>query len=71
MPASRGMESLDVGLYTSSTVALEVGTGKLAWHYAHAPEVASFPKPDITVERIAALVDYDLTTLLAAARTAS
>jgi FMN phosphatase YigB (HAD superfamily) len=40
-------------------------------HYAHAPEVATYPKPDITIERIAALVDYDLTTLLAAARTAS
>jgi FMN phosphatase YigB (HAD superfamily) len=39
-------------------------------HYAHAPEVATYPKPDITIERIAALVDYDLTTLLAAARSA-
>jgi alcohol dehydrogenase (cytochrome c) len=37
MPASRGMGSLDVALYTSSTVALDVRTGKLAWHYAHAP----------------------------------
>ena len=40
-------------------------------HYAHAPEVATFPQPDITIERIAALVDYDLTALLAAARTPS
>jgi FMN phosphatase YigB (HAD superfamily) len=39
-------------------------------HYAYAPEVATYPKPDITIERIAALVDYDLTTLLAAARSA-
>jgi alcohol dehydrogenase (cytochrome c) len=37
MPASRGMASRDVGLYTSSTVALDASTGKLAWHYAHAP----------------------------------
>jgi FMN phosphatase YigB (HAD superfamily) len=37
-------------------------------HYAHATEVAAYPKPDITIERIAALVDYDLTTLLAAAQ---
>jgi FMN phosphatase YigB (HAD superfamily) len=39
-------------------------------HYAYAPEVATYPKPDITIERIADLVDYDLTTLLAAARSA-
>jgi FMN phosphatase YigB (HAD superfamily) len=39
-------------------------------HYAHAPEVATYPTPDITIERIAALVDYDLTTLLAAAQSA-
>jgi PQQ-dependent dehydrogenase (methanol/ethanol family) len=37
MPASRGMGSRDVGLYTNSTVALDASTGKLAWHYAHAP----------------------------------
>jgi alcohol dehydrogenase (cytochrome c) len=37
MPASRGMGSHDVGLYTNSTVALDAGTGKIAWHYAHAP----------------------------------
>jgi FMN phosphatase YigB (HAD superfamily) len=39
-------------------------------HYAHAPEVATYPKPDITIERIAAFVDYDLTTLWAAAQSA-
>jgi len=37
MPASRGMGSHDVGLYTNSTVALDAATGKVAWHYAHAP----------------------------------
>jgi len=37
MPASRGMGSRDVGLYTNSTVAIDAATGKLAWHYAHAP----------------------------------
>ena len=37
MPASRGMTTLDKALYTSSTVALDADTGKLAWHYQHAP----------------------------------
>ena len=37
MPASRGMAGTDAGLYTSSTVALDAGTGELAWHYQHAP----------------------------------
>jgi alcohol dehydrogenase (cytochrome c) len=37
MPASRGMGSRDVGLYTNSTVAIDASTGTLAWHYAHAP----------------------------------
>jgi len=36
-------------------------------HYAHDPEVATHPRPDITVERIAALRDYDLPALLRAA----
>jgi len=33
-------------------------------HYAHADDVASYPKPDITIERIGDLVGYDLPTLL-------
>ena len=37
MPASRGMHTNDVALYTSSTLALNATTGALAWHYAHAP----------------------------------
>jgi FMN phosphatase YigB (HAD superfamily) len=40
-------------------------------HYAHASEVATYPRPDVTIERIAALVDYDLPGLLAAAQTGS
>jgi hypothetical protein len=37
-------------------------------HYALAPEVASFPSPDITLERIGDFCDCDLSRLLAAAR---
>jgi hypothetical protein len=37
-------------------------------HYALAPEVATFPAPDITLNRIGELCDYDLPRLLAAAR---
>jgi hypothetical protein len=33
-------------------------------HYAHSADVASYPPPDITVERIGDLVEYDLATLL-------
>ncbi len=33
-------------------------------HYAHAPDVGSYPAPDITIERIGCLVDYDLPALL-------
>jgi alcohol dehydrogenase (cytochrome c) len=53
MPASRGMGTLDVALYTSSTVALDAATGKLAWHYAHAPGEAL--DLDVVFERV--LVD--------------
>ncbi|MEQ1908518.1 MAG: PQQ-binding-like beta-propeller repeat protein [Vicinamibacterales bacterium] len=37
MPASRGTTVFDAALYTSSTLALNVDTGSLAWHYQHAP----------------------------------
>ena len=37
MPVSRGMSSRDAALYTSSTVALDVATGKLKWYYQHSP----------------------------------
>ncbi|HUQ52002.1 MAG TPA: PQQ-binding-like beta-propeller repeat protein, partial [Gammaproteobacteria bacterium] len=53
MPVSRGMSSRDVGLYTNSTVAIDASTGKLAWHYAHAPGEAL--DLDVVFERV--LVD--------------
>jgi alcohol dehydrogenase (cytochrome c) len=53
MPVSRGMYTLDKALYTSSTVALDVDTGKLAWYYSHAPGEAL--DLDIVFERV--LVD--------------
>jgi alcohol dehydrogenase (cytochrome c) len=53
MPASRGTGGRDVGLYTNSTVALNASTGKLAWHYAHAPGEAL--DLDVVFERV--LVD--------------
>jgi alcohol dehydrogenase (cytochrome c) len=53
MPVSRGMYTLDKALYTSSTVAIDVDTGKLAWHYSHAPGEAL--DLDIVFERV--LVD--------------
>jgi len=37
MPASRGMKTDDAALYSSSTLALDASTGKLAWYYQHAP----------------------------------
>ncbi len=37
VPASRGMTVLDKALYTSSTLALNPDTGKLAWYFQHAP----------------------------------
>jgi glucose dehydrogenase len=37
MPASRGNSSLDRALYTSSTLALDPGTGALKWYFQHAP----------------------------------
>ena len=37
MPISRGMSVKDDALYTNSTLALDVDTGKLAWYFQHAP----------------------------------
>jgi alcohol dehydrogenase (cytochrome c) len=37
MPASRGMKTEDAALYSSSTLALDASTGRLAWYYQHAP----------------------------------
>jgi alcohol dehydrogenase (cytochrome c) len=53
MPASRGMHTNDVALYTSSTLALNATTGELKWHYAHAPGEAF--DLDVVFERV--LVD--------------
>ena len=55
VPASRGMTALDKALYTSSTVALNPDTGKLAWHFQHAPGEAL--DLDEVFERV--LVDLD------------
>jgi alcohol dehydrogenase (cytochrome c) len=53
MPASRGMSTLDQGLYSNSTVALDAGSGQLVWHYQHAPGEAL--DLDVNFERV--LVD--------------
>jgi alcohol dehydrogenase (cytochrome c) len=53
MAVSRGMYGLDKALYTSSTVALDANTGRLAWHFQHAPGEAL--DLDIVFERV--LVD--------------
>ena len=52
MPISRGMVN-DDALYSSSTLALDVDTGKLAWHFQHAPGEAL--DLDVVFERV--LVD--------------
>jgi alcohol dehydrogenase (cytochrome c) len=36
-PASRHMSIFDEGLYTNATVAVDVETGALRWHYQHVP----------------------------------
>ena len=53
MPVSRGMDTLEKALYTSSTLALDVDTGKLAWYFSHAPGEAL--DLDVVFERV--LVD--------------
>ncbi len=50
MPASRGMKTEDVALYSSSTVALDATTGELAWYYSHAPGEAF--DLDVVFERL-------------------
>ena len=35
--ASRGLSTSAATLYANSTLALEVGTGRIAWHFAHVP----------------------------------
>jgi alcohol dehydrogenase (cytochrome c) len=60
MPISRGMSIKDDALFTSSTLALNVDTGKLAWHFQHAP--AESLDLDIVFERL--LVDDENQNLL-------
>jgi alcohol dehydrogenase (cytochrome c) len=52
MPVSRGLDALEKALYTSSTLALDLDTGKLAWHYSHAPSEAL--DLDVVFERVLA-----------------
>ena len=44
------MKGDDVALYSSSTLALDAGTGKLAWYYSHAPGEAF--DLDVVFERV-------------------
>jgi alcohol dehydrogenase (cytochrome c) len=37
VPISRHMSIFDAGLYTNSTVAVDVETGELRWHFQHVP----------------------------------
>jgi PQQ-dependent dehydrogenase (methanol/ethanol family) len=60
MPISRGMSPNDDALYSSSTLALDVDTGKLAWHFQHAPGEAL--DLDVVFERV--LVDDNGQALL-------
>ena len=53
MAVSRGMSMDDDALYSSSTLALDADTGKLKWHFQHAPAEAL--DLDIVFERV--LVD--------------
>jgi alcohol dehydrogenase (cytochrome c) len=52
MPVSRGMKGTDKGLFTSSTVAINADTGKLAWYFQHAPGEAL--DLDVVFERVLA-----------------
>jgi alcohol dehydrogenase (cytochrome c) len=54
-PPSRHMSIHDAGLYTNSTVAVDVDTGRLAWHFQHVPGEAL--DLDEVFERI--LIDRD------------
>jgi alcohol dehydrogenase (cytochrome c) len=53
LAVSRGMSMDDDALYSSSTLALDADTGKLAWHFQHAPAEAL--DLDVVFERV--LVD--------------
>ena len=55
VPVSRHMSIFDAGLYTNSTVAIDVDTGELEWHFQHVPGEAL--DLDEVFERV--LVDRD------------
>ena len=40
MPASRSLSIFDAGLFTNSTVAIDVDSGELDWHFQHVPAEA-------------------------------
>ena len=40
MPASRSLSIFDAGLFTNSTVAIDVDNGELDWHFQHVPAEA-------------------------------
>lgn len=54
-PPSRHMSIHDAGLYTNSTLAIDVDSGELAWHFQHVPGEAL--DLDEVFERV--LVDQD------------
>jgi alcohol dehydrogenase (cytochrome c) len=54
-PPSRHMSIHDAGLYTNATIALDIDTGELAWHFQHVPGEAL--DLDEVYERV--LVDRD------------
>lgn len=55
VPASRHLEITDKALYSNSTIALDIDTGKLVWHFQHVPGEAL--DLDEVFERV--LVDVD------------
>lgn len=55
VPVSRHMSIHDAGLYTNSTIAVDIDTGNLAWHFQHVPGEAL--DLDEVFERI--LIDKD------------
>lgn len=55
VPVSRHMSIHDAGLHTNSTIALDVSTGQLVWHFQHVPGEAL--DLDEVFERV--LVDQD------------
>lgn len=54
-PPSRHMSIHDAGLYTNATIALDIDTGELVWHFQHVPGEAL--DLDEVYERV--LVDQD------------